>query len=48
MSVTLTLDDEHLAENAEAIQYLKQLGLYTDEELQKLYDRQVAKDRGEE
>ena len=42
--ITLDLNDKHLAENFKAIQELKELGIFTDEQLQKMYDEQVQKD----
>lgn len=43
--ITITLDDKHIRENLKAIADLKELGIYTDEEIQEMYDRQVAYDR---
>jgi len=42
--VNIKLNDPNLEENYKALQVLKATGLYTEEELQKIYDRQVAKD----
>lgn len=41
--VTVSLDDKFLTENCEAIMVLKSLG-FTDEQIQELYDKQVARD----
>ena len=44
--VELRLDDEFLIENYKAIPVLKSLG-FTDEQVQKLYDKQVERDKKE-
>ena len=43
--ITVDLRDKHLKENLEAIEMLRSGGYFTDEELQRLYDKQVEKDR---
>ena len=42
--VTLDLRDPHLIENFEALQSIRKFGLFTDEEIQEMYDRQLEKD----
>lgn len=42
--ITLNLRDINLIDNFKAIQVLKQSGLFSEEKLQKLYDRQVKAD----
>lgn len=42
--ITVDLRDTKLKENLDAIKELKNIG-YSDEELQKLYDKQVQTDR---
>lgn len=42
--ITINLNDPHCVENIKAMQELKEVG-YTDEQLQRLYDRQIVKDR---
>lgn len=46
--ITVDLRDTKLKENLEALKFLKEQGLYTDEELQNMYDNQVGIDRLEE
>lgn len=45
MAITMDLTDPMLVENFKAFQELRSLGIYTDGELQKLYDEQVQKDK---
>ena len=45
---TLQFNDKHLVENVEALQYLRSLHIYSEEELQRMYDKQVEKDRERE
>lgn len=42
--ITLDLRDPHLLENFEAVQIIRSIGLYTDEEIQEMYNRQLEKD----
>lgn len=42
--IQMSLDDPMLAENAEAVQKLKELEIYSDEELQEMYNKQVKSD----
>lgn len=41
--ITVNLRDTHLTENLQAIMELRSIG-FTDEEIQKLYNRQFEKD----
>ena len=43
--IRVDLNDMKLKENLEAIIYLRKTGLFTDEQLQKMYDEQVKKDK---
>jgi hypothetical protein len=43
--IRVDLNDMKLKENLEAMNYLRKTGLYTDEQLQKMYDEQVKKDK---
>ena len=45
MAITMDLTDPMLVENFKAFQELRSLGIFTDGELQKLYDEQVQKDK---
>lgn len=42
--ITVNLNDTKLAENLKALQELKASGMFTDEQLQILYDKQIEKD----
>ena len=44
MGITVNLKDPNLVKNVEAFNNLRRTGCYTDEQLQKLYDQQVAED----
>ena len=46
--VNVDLRDNHLIENVNAIMKLKKMGIFSDDDLQKMYDRQVEKDRESE
>jgi len=43
--INISFDDPNMVENFKAIQALRKTGLYTDEQLQKMYDDQVKKDK---
>lgn len=43
--IQVDLNDTMLTENLEAIQTLRATGLYTDEQLQEMYDKQVKSDK---
>ncbi len=45
--IKIDLKDSMLEENIKALEHLRSLGIYTDEQLQKMYDEQVAKDKKE-
>ena len=45
--ITIRLDDRNAAENIKAIEELRKTGLFTEEQLQEMYDRQVEKDKAE-
>lgn len=42
----LDLRDPDLAENAKALMELKSMRLFTEEELQEMYDKQLRKNEG--
>lgn len=47
--ITISLEDPNVVENFKAIYELRRTGLFTDKELQEIYDKQVEADvRGEE
>lgn len=46
--ITVDLNDKHLEENLKALMFLRERGLYDDEQLQKMYDEQVEIDRKNE
>ena len=46
--ITVDLRSPHLLEDVKILQLLKELGFYTDEELQALYDGQISKDKQQE
>lgn len=43
--ITVNLNDTKLKENLKALKEVRDSGMFTDEELQKMYDRQIEKDR---
>lgn len=43
--ITVNLNDPNLKENFKALMEVRKSGMFTDEELQKMYDRQLEKDR---
>lgn len=43
--ITFSLDDPNVAENLKAIEELRLTGMFTEEELQEMYDKQVEADR---
>lgn len=43
--IKISFDDPNMVENFKAIQALRKTGLYTDEQLQKMYDDQVKRDK---
>ena len=45
--ITMSLGDPNVVENFTAIQSLKKLDIFTDEQLQEMYDKQVEKDMEE-
>jgi hypothetical protein len=45
--ITLNLRDPRLGEHAVMVQNLRRIGVFTDEEIQELYDRQLEKDAEE-
>lgn len=42
--IDINLRDDHLQENLQAIMELRSIG-FTDDEIQKLYDRQLERDQ---
>ena len=46
--ISINLDDPNVVENFKALNELRHTGLFSDEELQEMYDKQVEADRGEE
>ena len=45
--ITIRLDDKNVLENLKAIEELRKTGMFTEEQLQELYDKQVEKDKSE-
>lgn len=43
--VTINLSDPNVVENFKAIYELQKSGMYSDEEIQELYDKQVEADK---
>ncbi len=46
--IEVDLRDNHLTENINAIMELKKTGMFSENDIQKMYDRQVEKDRESE
>ena len=46
--IAISLDDPNVTENFKAIEELRLTGMFTEEELQEMYDKQVEADREEE
>ena len=44
--VTINLGDPNVVENFKALNELRKTGMFTDEQLQQMYDKQVEADRG--
>lgn len=42
--ITLSLKDPHLSGHAAMVRNLRSTGMFTDEEIQKMYDLQIEKD----
>ena len=42
--IKIDLNDPRLIDNVEAIQIVRSFGLFTDEEIQEMYDRQLEND----
>lgn len=45
--ITIRLDDKNVAENLKAIEELRKTGMFSEEQLQELYDKQLEKDKSE-
>ena len=45
--IEMNLDDINIVENLKAIEELRRTGMFTDEELQEMYDKQVEADKKE-
>jgi len=45
--VEMNLNDINIVENFKAIEELRRTGMFTDEELQEMYDKQVEADKKE-
>lgn len=45
--ITIRLDDKKAAENIKAIEELQKTGMFSEEQLQEMYDKQVKKDKSE-
>lgn len=45
--ITVKLHDPKLKENLEAIKELRDSGLFTDEQIQEMYDKQIEADKKE-
>ena len=43
--VTINLEDKNVVENFKALNEPRKTGLFTDEQLQRMYDKQVEADR---
>ena len=43
--ITVNLDDKNVVENFKALNELRKSGMFTDEQLQQMYDKQVELDR---
>jgi hypothetical protein len=43
--VTINLGDPNVVENFKALNELRKTGMFTDEQLQQMYDKQVAADK---
>lgn len=43
--VTINLGDPNVVENFKALNELRKTGMFTDEQLQRMYDKQVEADR---
>lgn len=43
--ITVNLDDKNVVENFRALNELRKTGLFTDEQLQQMYDKQVETDK---
>ena len=43
--ITINLEDKNVVENFKALNELRKTGLFTDEQLQQMYDKQVEADR---
>ena len=43
--VTINLGDPNMVENFKALNELRKTGMFTDEQLQRMYDEQVKADR---
>ena len=43
--VTINLEDPNVVENFKALNELRKTGVFTDEQLQQMYDKQVEADR---
>ena len=43
--VTMNLDDPNVVENFKALNELRKTGMFTEEQLQQMYDKQVEADR---
>lgn len=46
--VTINLDDPNAVENFKALNELRKTGIFTDEQLQQMYDKQVEADKKRE
>lgn len=46
--ISINLDDKNVVENFKAIQELRKTGLFTDEQLQEMHDKQVKTDKNKE
>lgn len=46
--ITVKLEDAHMSENMKALQELRRTGMFSDEELQEMYDKQIEEDKRKE
>ena len=45
--ISVSIHDKNLSKNVQAIEVLRKAGVYTEEQLQDFYDKQVKKDEGQ-
>jgi hypothetical protein len=45
--ITIRLDDKNVVEKLKVIEELRKTGMFSEEQLQELYDKQLEKDKSE-